>query len=75
MPIINVGSGESLTILKLSKIIAKELKYNGNIVFDKNFPDGTYKKNLNSEKILKLGWKPKIKLSAGISEVIKYKNI
>ena len=75
LPIINVGSGESLTILKLSKIIAKELKYNGNIVFDKNFPDGTYKKNLNSEKILKLGWKPKIKLSAGISEVIKYKNI
>ena len=75
LPIINVGSGESLTILKLSRIIAKELEYNGNIVFDKNFPDGTYKKNLNSEKILKLGWKPKIKLSAGISEVIKYKNI
>ena len=45
------------------------------ILFDKNFPDGTHKKNLNSEKILKLGWKPKIKLSAGISEVIKYKNI
>ena len=75
LPIINVGSGESLTIMKLSKIIAKELEYNGNIIFDKNFPDGTYKKNLNSEKILKLGWKPKIKLSAGISEVIKYKNI
>ena len=30
---------------------------------------------INSEKILKLGWKPKIKLSAGISEVIKIKNI
>ena len=75
LPIINVGSGESLTIMKLSKIIAKELEYNGNIIFDKNFPDGTYKKNLNSEKILKLGWKPKIKLSTGISEVIKYKNI
>ena len=75
MPIINVGSGESLTIMKLSRIIAKELEYNGNIVFDKSFPDGTYKKNLNSEKILKLGWKPKIKLSNGISEVIKSKNI
>ena len=75
LPIINVGSGESLTIMKLSRIIAKELEYNGNIVFDKSFPDGTYKKNLNSEKILKLGWKPKIKLSNGISEVIKSKNI
>ena len=75
LPIINVGSGESLTIMKLSRIIAKELEYNGNIVFDKSFPDGTYKKNLNSEKILKLGWKPKIKLSTGISEVIKFKNI
>ena len=75
LPIINVGSGESLTIMKLSRIIAKELEYNGNIVFDKSFPDGTYKKNLNSEKIFKLGWKPKIKLSTGISEVIKSKNI
>ena len=75
LPIINVGSGESLTIMKLSRIIAKELEYNGNIVFDKSFPDGTYKKNLNSEKILKLGWKPKIKLSTGVSEVIKSENI
>ena len=70
LPIINVGSGESLTIMKLSRIIAKELKYNGKIVFDKNFPDGTYKKNLNSEKILKLGWKPRISLKNGLKEVI-----
>ena len=70
LPIMNVGSGESLTIMKLSRIIAKELEYKGYIVFDKNFPDGTYKKNLNSEKIFKLGWKPRISLKNGLKEVI-----
>ena len=75
LPIINVGSGESLTILKLSKLIAKKLNYKGTIVFDKNSPDGTFKKNLNSRKIQKLGWKPKIKLSKGLSEVINQRNV
>ena len=75
LPIINVGSGESLTILKLSKLIAKKLNYKGTIVFDKNSPDGTFKKNLNSKKIQKLGWKPKIKLSKGLSEVINQINV
>ena len=50
LPIINVGSGESLTIMKLSRIIAKELKYNGKIVFDKNFQMEPIKKILIQKK-------------------------
>ena len=49
----NIGSGENITIKKLSKLIAKSIKYTGKIKFDKNFPDGTFKKNLNSSKIKK----------------------
>ena len=71
LPIINIGSGESVTIKKLSTIISNIVGYKGNIYFDKRFPDGTYKKNLDSKKIRKLGWKPKIRLQAGLLEVIK----
>ena len=69
-PIINVGSGENISILKLSKIISKLTNYKGKIIFDKKYPDGTYKKNLNLRKIYKLGWRPKIKLKEGLKEVI-----
>ena len=73
LPIINVGSGESVSISKLSKLIAKITGFKGRIYFDKNFPDGTYKKNLNSKNIYSLGWRPKIKLQEGLKKVIKNK--
>ena len=73
LPIINVGSGESVSISNLSKIIAKITKYKGKIYFDRNFPDGTPKKNLNSSKIKKLGWTPFTKLKEGISIVVNKK--
>ena len=55
------------------KLIAKIINSKGKIFFDKNFPDGTYKKDLNSSKINSLGWRPKIKLYEGLREVIKKK--
>ncbi len=73
LPMINVGSGESISILKLSKLIAKLVNFRGKIMFDKNFPDGTYKKNLNSKNIYSLGWRPKVKLHEGLKKVIKNK--
>ena len=48
-PLINIGSGSSISIKNLSKKIAKILEYKGKIIFDKKFPDGTFKKNLNSK--------------------------
>ena len=71
LPMINVGTGESISILNLSKLIAKFVNFRGKIIFDKNFPDGTYKKNLNSKNIYNLGWRPKIKLQEGLKKVIK----
>ena len=69
-PIINVGSGESVTIKKLSILIQKLTNYQGKIVFDKKYPDGTFKKNLNSSKIRKLNWRPKVNLFFGLKKVI-----
>ena len=70
LPIINVGTGEYVSILQLAKKIKKIMKYNGKILFDKKFPDGTIIKNLDSSKIRKLKWKPKTKLDAGLKKVI-----
>ncbi len=73
MPIINVGTGENISIFKLANTIAKLVGFNGKIIFDNRYPDGTYKKNLNSNKIYSLGWKPHIKLTKGLKEVIEKK--
>ena len=70
MPILNIGTGENIKITNLAKMISKFSNYTGVIKFDKRFPDGTYKKNLNSKIIKKLGWKPRINLKNGLKEVI-----
>mgnify|MGYP000920381651 CR=1 FL=1 len=70
LPILNVGSGEEITIRELSKKIAKITKYENTIYFDKNYPNGTLRKKLNSNRIKKLGWKPTISLNEGLKKVI-----
>ena len=70
LPILNIGTGENIKIINLAKMISKFSNYGGIIKFDKRFPDGTYKKNLNSKIIKKLGWKPRINLKNGLKKVI-----
>ncbi len=70
LPILNIGTGENIKIINLAKMISKFLNYRGKISFDKRFPDGTYRKNLNSKIIKKLGWRPRISLKDGLKEVI-----
>ena len=70
LPIINVGTGEYVSIFQLAKKIKKIIKFKGKILFDKNFPDGTLIKNLDSSKIRKLKWRPKIRLNTGLKKVI-----
>ena len=70
LPIINIGSGEFITIKKLSLLIKKITNYKGKIFFNKNYPDGTMNKNLDSTMIKKLKWKAKIKLAVGLREII-----
>ena len=70
LPIINVGTGENISISNLAKMISKYVFYKGKIIFDQKSPDGTYRKNLDSSKIRNLGWYPKIKLKDGLKKVI-----
>ena len=69
--IINVGSGEEISIEKLGELIKKIVGYEGKIKQDLSKPDGTPRKAVDSSKILRLGWKPKIKLETGITDTYK----
>ncbi len=63
---INIGSGEDLSILDLAKIVRDIVGYNGQILFDKEKPDGTPRKLMDVSKLNSLGWFPKTKLREGI---------
>jgi GDP-L-fucose synthase len=69
---INIGSGVDVTIHDLAMLIAKQIGYNGEIVFDKSKPDGTFKKLQAVAKINNLGWNAKISLVNGIASTIDW---
>jgi GDP-L-fucose synthase len=67
--VINVGSGEELTIKQLAFTVKKIVNYQGEIRFDYKMPNGTPRKILDSSRINKLGWCAKIKIEEGIRSV------
>ncbi len=67
---LNVGSGEEISIKNLAELIAKEVGFKGEIIWDRDKPDGTPRKLLNIEKIKKIGWSSEIKLDHGIKKTI-----
>ncbi|MDC0394148.1 GDP-L-fucose synthase [Candidatus Pelagibacter sp.] len=69
---INIGSGEDFLIKDLAFLIKKTIKYKGNIVFNKNYPDGVRLRKTNSSIIKKLGWSPKIRIRDGIKNYCNY---
>jgi GDP-L-fucose synthase len=72
---INVGSGSDITIAELATMIAEAAGFNGEIVFDLSKPDGAPRKLMNSEKLHKMGWAPRIALLDGLRATVKlYKN-
>jgi len=70
--VINIGSGSEITIKELSEMLAKEMGFEGKIIFDTGGPDGTPRKILDNSKINSMGWKPKVSLEDGIKLTIKW---
>ena len=68
---LNVGTGKEISIKNLALLIADETKFKGEIIWDKEMPDGTPRKLLNVERIETLGWSSKIGLREGIRDTIK----
>ena len=70
--IINVGTGEDLTIKELTKLISIITGYSGEIRWDTNKPNGTPRKVLNVDKMRTLGWSPKIGIRQGIYDTYEW---
>ena len=74
-PIINIGSGDIYSIKNLANLVKNKVGFKGNIFFDKRYPNGVAKKNLNYERIKKLNWRPEINLTKGLDIILKYEKI
>jgi GDP-L-fucose synthase len=65
-PLINIGTGEDVTIRELAELVAGELGFAGELRFDTTKPDGTPRKLLDVSRIHALGWRAKTGLAEGI---------
>ena len=70
--ILNVGSGEEVSIAELASMIAEVAGYTGSLTFDTTKPDGVARKLLDSSRIRALGWEPKVKLRDGLREIYRW---
>jgi GDP-L-fucose synthase len=65
--LINIGTGEDISIKDLAHLVKEIVGYNGTIVYDTSKPDGTPRKLMDVSKLTSMGWKPAIHLKAGIA--------
>ena len=66
---INVGTGEDITIKELALLIQKIIGFKGDLVFDPSKPDGTPRKLLDVSKLHSKGWRHEVDLEQGIQKV------
>ena len=65
---LNIGFGTDIKISDLAIAVARIVKYDGDIVFDTEKPDGAPRKLLDSSRLNALGWHPKVILEDGLSK-------
>jgi GDP-L-fucose synthase len=63
---VNIGSGDEVSILELVKLISDVSGFKGKVIFDDKFPDGVYQKTLDSRILRSTNWEPKIQLEVGL---------
>jgi GDP-L-fucose synthase len=63
---LNVGSSIDYTVLEIAQMVARVVGYTGRIDHDLSKPDGTPRKLMSSEKLVSLGWEPRILLEDGL---------
>ncbi|MBI1402409.1 MAG: NAD-dependent epimerase/dehydratase family protein [Porphyrobacter sp.] len=64
---VNLGCGEDISILELTKLVNEIVGFEGEIVHDLTKPDGTPRKLLDTGRLTALGWRPSISLREGIT--------
>jgi GDP-L-fucose synthase len=67
--LVNIGTGEDVTITELAMLIKEIVGYEGALVYDHTKPDGTPRKLMDVSKLTQLGWKYSINLKVGLKRV------
>lgn len=67
-PLINIGTGEDVTIREAAETIAKVVGFAGRFVYDASKPDGTMRKVMDVSRIRSLGWAPQLSFEAGVAD-------
>ncbi len=70
--IVNVGTGEDISIRELAEMICDIVGFTGTLTWDASKPDGTPRKLLDIAKIRSLGWSPRISLRDGIARTYEW---
>ncbi len=64
--LVNIGTGEDITIKELALQVQKTVGFEGELVFDHSKPDGTPRKLMDVSKLHQLGWKHQTQLTEGL---------
>jgi GDP-L-fucose synthase len=64
--LVNIGTGEDITIAEFARVVARVVGYHGAISYDPARPDGTPQKLLDVSRLAKLGWRARTSLNDGI---------
>ena len=70
--VINVGCGNDVTIRELAEIVSEVVGFKGELIFDPSKPDGTPRKLLDTSRLEKLGWTPRVSLRDGIEQTYQW---
>ncbi|WP_339133363.1 MAG: GDP-L-fucose synthase [Candidatus Electrothrix sp. GW3-4] len=65
--IVNIGSGEEVSIAELARLVAEAVGYEGAVRYNTDMPNGTPRKFLDVSRLTALGWKSQISLPQGIA--------
>ena len=71
-PHVNVGSGTDLTIAELAAMVQQIVHPAARVIFDRDKPDGPPRKLLNIDRLVALGWRPRIALRDGIESTYRW---
>jgi GDP-L-fucose synthase len=69
---VNIGSGTDITIGELAELVCDVVSFEGRIERDTTKPDGTPRKLMSSDKLLRMGWAPRIGLAEGVKSVYEH---
>jgi GDP-L-fucose synthase len=70
--IVNIGTGQEVSIAELAQKIAAVVGFSGRLVFDSTKPDGMPRKLLDSSRILAMGWRPRVSLDDGLVQTYQW---